>query len=227
MFPFGLVVGFAAGAVAAALFTQQLGKQARPAAKVALKTALRAMHEAQVRGAEAVEAAEDLYAEVKAEVSKEAAKTAAQNETVGDGEPGASSGHEAKARKARSASSQNKPAKSKSRRPAGHWADDVKKYVPDADLDAIAGIVRHCGIALQSRNASLVAFSDRSELNRVRDKFLRRKLGLTLTDEELDDAIAVVGERMKGASAKNRVTVYYLLADHFGKLSLFTSSDKA
>jgi hypothetical protein len=31
-----------------------------------------------------------------------------------------------------------------------------------------------------------------------------------------------VGDQMKGDRTKNRVTVYYLLADHFGKLSAFS-----
>ena len=34
------------------------------------------------------------------------------------------------------------------------WTHDVKKYAPDA---AIRGIVRHCAIALQSKDASFVA----------------------------------------------------------------------
>jgi len=39
--------------------------------------------------------------------------------------------------------------------------------------------------------------------------------------EALDAAIATVGEKLKGVNHKNRVTVYYLLADHFGQLGLF------
>ena len=73
------------------------------------------------------------------------------------------------------------------------WSEDVKKYVPDADDNAIAGIVRHCGIALQSRDASLVSFTDKSELERVREKFLKKKLGLSMSDDELDGAIAKIG----------------------------------
>ena len=42
---------------------------------------------------------------------------------------------------------------------AEDWAADVKKYVPNADAKAIAGIVRYCGIALQSKDASLISFS--------------------------------------------------------------------
>ena len=80
---------------------------------------------------------------------------------------------------------------------ATDWAADVKKYAPKADDKVIAGIVKHCGIALH------------------------KKLALTDSDEALDAAIEAVGEKMKGVNRKNRVTVYYLLADHFGKLSLF------
>ncbi len=40
---------------------------------------------------------------------------------------------------------------------AEDWAVDVKKYVPNADQKAIAGIVRYFGIAMQKRDSSLVA----------------------------------------------------------------------
>ena len=102
-----------------------------------------------------------------------------------------------------------------------NWAVDVKKYVPNADEKAIAGIVRHCGIALQQKDASLVSFTDKEEVARVRTNFLKKKLGLADSDAELDQAIMAVGDKMKADRTKNRVTVYYLLADHFGKLSAF------
>jgi hypothetical protein len=41
------------------------------------------------------------------------------------------------------------------------------------------------------------------------------------TEEEKDAALAAVGAKLKGVSRKNRVTVYYLLAEHTGKLGLF------
>jgi len=104
---------------------------------------------------------------------------------------------------------------------AEDWAADVKKFVADADDKVIAAIVRYCGIALQNRDSSLVSFTDPVETGRVRDNFLKKKLGLTEPDEVLDQAIATVGERMKGTSFRNRVTVYYLLLEHFGLLHLF------
>jgi hypothetical protein len=37
------------------------------------------------------------------------------------------------------------------------WAADVKRYVPNADESAIKGIIKHCGIALQSTVGSFVS----------------------------------------------------------------------
>ncbi|WP_076260001.1 DUF2853 family protein [Intrasporangium flavum] len=104
---------------------------------------------------------------------------------------------------------------------AEDWAADVRKYSPNADDAAIKGIVRHCGIALQKRDSALVSFSDASETDRVRDGFMKKKLGLTDSDADLDAALAEVGKTMSADRTKNRVTVYYLLAEKYGKLDLF------
>ncbi len=101
------------------------------------------------------------------------------------------------------------------------WAADVRKYVPAADKGVIAGVVRYCGIALTKRDSSLVSFSDPKELDRVRNSFMKKKLALTESDDVLNAALARVGERMKADRTKNRVTVYYLLAEQFGKLDMF------
>lgn len=110
---------------------------------------------------------------------------------------------------------------------AEDWSIDVKKYAPDADDKVIAAIVRYCGIALQNRDSSLVSFTDKTETDRVRENYCKKKLGLTQSDEELDAAIASVGERMKEDTTRNRVTVYYLLAELFGKLGLFGAAATA
>jgi outer membrane protein OmpA-like peptidoglycan-associated protein len=104
---------------------------------------------------------------------------------------------------------------------AQDWLADVRKYVADADEKVVKAIVRYCGIALQKVDSSLVAFSDSKETDRVRQNYLKKKLGLTHSDADLDAAIAAVGERMKADRTKNRVTVYYLLAEHFGALGIF------
>lgn len=110
---------------------------------------------------------------------------------------------------------------------AEDWAADVKKYAPKADENVIAGIVRYCGIALTKRDSSLVAMSDKKETDRVRENFLKKKLGRTEGDAALDAAITAVGETMKADRTKNRVTVYYLLADKFDSLGLFLKASNA
>ena len=104
---------------------------------------------------------------------------------------------------------------------AENWVEDVKKYVSSPDTDAVAGIVKYCGIALQKRDSSLVSFSDKDEVARVRTGFLKKKLGLTNPDSDLDKAIMKIADKMKDHRNKNRVTVYYLLAQEFGKLGTF------
>ena len=104
---------------------------------------------------------------------------------------------------------------------ATDWAADVKKYDPKADDDAIAGVVRHCGIALHKVDSSLVSYGDPEELKRVREGFIKKKLAITDSDADIDAALADVGRILDGVNRKNRVTVYYLLAKHYDKLSLF------
>ena len=66
-----------------------------------------------------------------------------------------------------------------------------------------------------------MACQDKAERDRVRDSFLKKKLGLTGTDAELDQAIVDVCQTMKADHDKSRVAFYYLLAQKFGKLAAF------
>lgn len=100
------------------------------------------------------------------------------------------------------------------------WLADVKKYAPKADEAAVAGIVRYLGIALRNRDSSLVSFTDPAEVDRVRKNFCMKKLGLT-DEKAIEDALGKVQAAMKADRTKNRVTVYYLLAEHFKKLDMF------
>lgn len=54
------------------------------------------------------------------------------------------------------------------------WSADVTKYVSNPDTNAISAIVQYCGIALQKRNSSLVSFSGKEEIERVRTNFLKK-----------------------------------------------------
>jgi hypothetical protein len=98
---------------------------------------------------------------------------------------------------------------------------DVKKYArAPVNEAAVKGIVKHLGIALRSRDASFVACSDKSELDRVKAGFCTKKLALSDKDN-VDAALKAVCEKMRAARDKHRVTFYYLLAEHYGKLGQF------
>jgi outer membrane protein OmpA-like peptidoglycan-associated protein len=104
---------------------------------------------------------------------------------------------------------------------AEDWLVDVRKWASNVDEGVVDAIVKYCGIALQTRDGQLVAMSDKKERDLVRENYLKKKLGLTQSDEVLDEAIIAVGQHMKSDRTKNRVTVYYLLAEHFGALNIF------
>lgn len=104
---------------------------------------------------------------------------------------------------------------------ASDYIDNVRKYAPEADEAHVQKIVSHLGIALQSRDSSLVACSDRSELETIRDGFCKKKLALDT--EHSDDAIMgvlenVCQEMSPEGGNKSRVTFYYLVAKHTGML---------
>ncbi|MCI5043841.1 MAG: DUF2853 family protein [Aquisalinus sp.] len=96
------------------------------------------------------------------------------------------------------------------------YIDDVRRYDPDADEDIIRRIVNHLGIALQSRDASLVACSDKAERDQVAHGFCAKKLGMD--EETAQRAVEEVCQSMKADRNKQRVTFYYLLAQNAGKL---------
>ncbi len=96
------------------------------------------------------------------------------------------------------------------------YIEDVKRYDANPDEKAVETIVKYLGIALRSRDASLVSCSDDSELDRVRKGFCVKKLGLDA--DAADAAVKKVCEQMKGDRNKNRVTFYYLVAQASGTM---------
>lgn len=102
---------------------------------------------------------------------------------------------------------------------ASAYEENIKKYTHSYNQKAAEKIVGHLGIALRNRDSSLVSCSDQGELDRVRDKWCRGKLGLAHSGDELDAAIGEICTKLQPEGGnKSRVTFYYLLAEHFGKL---------
>ena len=100
----------------------------------------------------------------------------------------------------------------------GHL-DDIKKHVSEVDETALANMEKTYRLVLSKPDSRAVSFSDEEELKTVRESFLKKKLGLTIPDAELDAAIKEVCKAIPGH--KQRLTVYYLLAQKFDKLDVF------
>ncbi|MEO9338090.1 DUF2853 family protein [Mesorhizobium sp. SB112] len=93
---------------------------------------------------------------------------------------------------------------------------DVKKYDAGANPDVVNKIVKHLGIALRNRDSSLVSATDKKELDRVRDNWGVKKLGVDAAKAEV--AVAATAKDLAADRTKSRVTFYYLVAKHLGKL---------
>ena len=96
------------------------------------------------------------------------------------------------------------------------YIENVRKYDANADQAMVDKIVKRLGIALRSRDASLVSCSSKSELDTVKEKWCKNRLDLS--DDQADDVIKKVCEEMNSERSKSRVTFYYLCAKHSGKM---------
>ena len=96
------------------------------------------------------------------------------------------------------------------------YKTDLTKSTDKVTDKAGEAVVKFCGIALQSRDASLVSCTDEAEVDRIRKGFATKVLGLST--EESDKVIKHICEKMKADRTKHRVTFYYLMAEASGKL---------
>ncbi|CDX52277.1 conserved hypothetical protein [Mesorhizobium plurifarium] len=94
---------------------------------------------------------------------------------------------------------------------------DVKKYDAGASAEAVDKIVKHLGIALRNRDSSLVSCTDPKELDRVRENWIGKKLGIA-DAAKANASIEKTCKAMHADNTKSRVTFYYLVAKDLGKL---------
>lgn len=102
------------------------------------------------------------------------------------------------------------------------YAADIKeKFGESPNMDLLNKVAVGLGPAIYNLDASKVSGSDEKELETVKNNFLIRKLGLS-DGPQLMEAIEKVMERY-GSSVKNkhRAVVYYMLAKHFNKESVY------
>jgi hypothetical protein len=102
------------------------------------------------------------------------------------------------------------------------YAADLKdKCGVNPDMDLLTKVTIGCGPSIYNDDSATVAGSQQSELDTIKNNFLIKKLGLS-DDANLDAGIDAVMEKY-GRSNKNkyRAVVYYLLAVHFKKESVY------
>jgi hypothetical protein len=85
----------------------------------------------------------------------------------------------------------------------------------------LTGVAKSLGPSIYNPDSSKVSGTDQAELDRVKNNFLIKKLGLADTPA-LDAAITEVMEKLGTSNRhKYRAVVYALLAVKFGKEGLF------
>ena len=102
------------------------------------------------------------------------------------------------------------------------YADDLRnKLKVNPDMELLTKVTIGCGPAIYNADSETVAATDRAEVDRVKNSFLIRKLGLK-DGPELDAAVDSVFEAYgRSERKKYRAVVYYMLTRHFGKEDIY------
>lgn len=102
------------------------------------------------------------------------------------------------------------------------YAADLKDKVGiTPDMDLLTKVTIGCGPSIYNADAETVSGSDKAELERVKDSYLVKKLGLTDGPELMEAIDAVIEKYGRSNRNKYRPVVYYMLATHFGKQSVY------
>lgn len=102
------------------------------------------------------------------------------------------------------------------------YTQEAKKLGLNLSDDLLTKVTIGLGPSIYNSDSETVACTQPDELVRVKENFLKKKLGLTVADNALDSAIASVCEQM-GSSNRNkyRAIFYALLTKHFSKENIY------
>lgn len=102
------------------------------------------------------------------------------------------------------------------------YAEDLRtKCNMEPDMALLTKVTIGCGPAIYNADSSTVAGSDASELETVKKNFLMKKLGMPDSPALMEGINAVITTYGKSERNKYRAVVYYMLAKHFGKESIY------
>ncbi|SHG34683.1 DUF2853 family protein [Flagellimonas flava] len=102
------------------------------------------------------------------------------------------------------------------------YAADIKeKFGQAPDMDLLTKVAVGLGPAIYNLDASKVSGSDEKELETVKNNFLMKKLGLDESADLMNAINSVIDQYGRSEKNKHRAVIYYMLAKHFGKESVY------
>ncbi|PWL39083.1 DUF2853 domain-containing protein [Flagellimonas aquimarina] len=102
------------------------------------------------------------------------------------------------------------------------YAADIKdKFGETPNMDLLTKVAIGLGPAIYNLDASKVSGSDDKELQTVKNNFLIKKLGLADSSDLMDAINSVIDKYGRSDKNKHRAVIYYMLAKHFGKESIY------
>lgn len=100
-------------------------------------------------------------------------------------------------------------------------ADIQDKFGENPNMDLLSKVAVGLGPAIYNLDASKVSGSSEKELETVKNNFLIKKLGLADSSELMDAIHQVMDKYGRSEKNKHRAVIYYMLAKHFGKESIY------
>lgn len=100
-------------------------------------------------------------------------------------------------------------------------ADIKEKFGEEPNMDLLHKVTMGLGPAIYNLDASKVSGSDDKELETVKKNFLMKKLGMADSPELMPAIKSVVAKYGASVKSKHRAVVYYMLAKHFKKESVY------
>ncbi|MGY0398348.1 MAG: DUF2853 family protein [Ostreibacterium sp.] len=102
------------------------------------------------------------------------------------------------------------------------YSSDLKeKCKVSVDAELLKKVAKGLGPSIYNKDSSLVSASDQTELDRIKNNFLIKKLGLKDSDDLMTAIKAVIDTYGRSHPNKYRVVVYYLLVKKFGKETIY------
>lgn len=107
--------------------------------------------------------------------------------------------------------------------------DLIEKYAADLkekcnvtpDMELLKKVTIGLGPSIYNKDSSTVSASDKSEIETVKNNFLIKKLGLEDSPELMSAIESVIEQYGRSNPNKHRAVIYYLLAKHFNKESVY------